>query len=79
MIVQALYGGKFAGRNFWNQLRRCIKHLRFESLLDDPNVWMHDSTRAYEQKYYKYVLLYVDDCLVISEKAEDILPKGIEK
>ena len=73
MIVQALYGGKVAGRNFWNQLRRCIKHLRFESLLDDPNVWMHDSTRADGTTYYEHVLLYVDGCLVIYDKAEDIL------
>jgi hypothetical protein len=29
------------------------------------------------QEYYEYVLLYVDDCLVISEKPEAILRKEI--
>ena len=38
---------------------------------------MSSSTRADGMKYYKYVLLYVDDCLIISDKAEYILRKEI--
>ena len=66
MLVLELYEGKFAVRDFWHHLIRSMKHLGFESCLDD--VWMHAPTRADETKYYEYVILYVNDCLVISEK-----------
>ena len=75
MIVWALYGGKFARREFWCHLRSCMKHLEFESCLDDSDVWIHASTREYGTKYHEYVLLYVDNFLIISEKAKNILRK----
>ena len=77
MIVQELYGGKVAGREFWHHLRRCMKHLVFESCLDDTNAWMHAFTRIDVTKYNEYVILYFDDLLVISDKAKDILRKDI--
>ena len=68
VIVRALYGGKSAGSNFWHHLQSCMDHLGFESSKYDPYVWMKLSTLADgETPYYEYVLLYVDDCLVISE------------
>jgi hypothetical protein len=49
-------------------------HLGFSSLRGNPDVWMrlskHTSTG---EVYYEYVLLYVDDVLVISERAEKVL------
>ena len=72
-------GGEIAGRKFWNQLRICMNHLGFESCLADPDVWMRASTRTYGTKYYEYVLMYVDDWLVISDKAKDILKQYIGK
>ena len=77
MIVRALYS-KVSGRDFLYQLRICMKHLGFESCLDNPNVYMRFYTRAYGMNYYEYVILYVEDFLVISEKAEYILQKEIE-
>jgi hypothetical protein len=49
-------------------------HLGFSSSRSDPDVWMRlsESTSTGEA-YYKYVLLYVDDVLVISERAEKVL------
>ena len=75
MIVQTLYRGKFVGRNFWHHLKICMNHLGFESCLDYSNVWMRDYTHADGTKYYEYVLLNVNDCLVISNKAEYIFAK----
>ena len=54
-----------------------MNNLVFESCLADPNIWMCASTRADGTKYYEYVLLYVEDFLVISDKARDILKKDI--
>ena len=73
IITRALYGGKCAGRDFWHHLRSCMKHLEFVSSRADPDVWMREATRKSGEKYYEYVLLYTDDCLVISERAESIL------
>ena len=77
LVVRALYGGKVAGRDFWHHLRECMARLGFTSSRADPDVWFRLSTRSTGEEYYEYVLLYVDDVLVISEKAEAVLRKEI--
>ena len=58
IITRALYGGKCAGRDFWNHLRRCMKHLEFELSIADPDILHRLSKHADGRNYYKYVLLY---------------------
>lgn len=78
LIKRALYGGKSAGRDFRNHLRRFMSEtLKFEPCPSDPDVWIRPAKRSNGEDYYEYVLLYVDDCLVISENAERILRKEI--
>ena len=77
MIIWALYGRKVSGRNFWHHLRSFMKYLGFESCLVDPNVWTRASTRADGTKYYEYILLYVDNFLVTSDKSKGLLRKEI--
>jgi len=77
IIVRALYGGKAAGRDFWHHLRSCMTHLGFKSKGGDPDVWMRPMTRKDGSQLYEYVLLYTDDCLVVSDNAESILKKEI--
>ena len=48
-------------------------HLGFKSCPADPDVWMRPAEKADGSKYYEFVLLYVDDTLVVSENAERIL------
>ena len=79
LIVRALYGGKAAGRDFWHHLRSCMEHLGFKSKGGDPDVWMRPCTRADGVELYEYVLLYTDDCLVVSDNAEGIPKKEIGK
>ena len=67
IIVRAAYGLKYAGADFRNHLCDCMEHLRCESCKADPDVWMRSATRTDGQDYYEYILLYVDDCLCISE------------
>jgi hypothetical protein len=45
----------------------------------DPDVWFRLLKRSTGDKYYKYVLLYVNNVLVVSEKAEAVLQKEIGK
>ena len=78
IITRALYGGKVAGRDYWHHLRDCMSEaLGFQSVLADPDVWRREATRSDGSKYYQYVLLYTDDVLVISERAEDVLRKEL--
>ena len=54
-----------------------MNHIKFTSCLSDPNFWMRPAIKSDGSKYYEYVLLYVDDCLVILENGEDILTQEI--
>jgi hypothetical protein len=38
LIWRALYGGKFAGRDFWHHLQDCMGQLGFTSSHADPDV-----------------------------------------
>ena len=46
--------------------------LNFKSCPADPDVWMRPALKADGNACYDYVLLYTDDALVVSEKAESI-------
>ena len=54
-------------------------HLGFRSSEVEPDVWMRPALRTDKSEYYEYVLLYVDNCLVLSEKAKDNIRKEIGK
>ena len=57
-----------------------MDHLGFELSEADPDFWMRRSTQGDgETPYYEYVLLYVDDCLVISDGAEYVIQSEIGK
>ena len=45
--------------------------------LADPDVWMQPAQKEDGAPCYDYVLLYMDDALVVSENAESILQKEI--
>ena len=77
LIHRALYGGKTAGKDFCNHLRSCMSHIGFKSCPADPDVWMRPAEKADGAPYYEYVLLYVDDTLVVSKNAERILREEI--
>ena len=77
LIHRALYGGKSAGRDFRNHLRSCMHHLNFQSCPADPHVWMRPAKKGDGSPCYDYVLLYMDNALVISDNAESILRNEI--
>ena len=79
IIVRALYGGKCAGRDFWHHLRSCMEHMGFSSSPANPDVWYRSANNKNREEYYEYVLLYTDDCLVLSERADSVLRDEIGK
>ena len=79
LIHRVLYGRKSVGKDFWNHLRSCMHHLNCKSCPTNPNVWMQPSKKADRFPCYDYILLYMDDTLVVSENAEQILRGEIGK
>jgi hypothetical protein len=79
LIHRALYGGKAAGRDFRNHLRKCMRFLNFASCPADPDVWMRPAQRADGSEYYEYILLYIDDALVVSDNGESVLREELGK
>ena len=79
LIWRALYGGKSAGKDFRNHLRSCMHHLDFIPCPADPDVWMRPAKKADGTRYWEYILLYVDDALVIGEDPENILRNELGK
>ena len=73
LIHRALYGGKAAGRDFRNHLHSCMEFLNFKSCLADHDVWMRPAIKSNSNTFYEYILLYMDDALIVSENAESIL------
>ena len=53
--------------------------LGFNSCFADPDVRMIQSKRDNGTSYYEYVLLYVDDCLIISDNSENVIQMEIGK
>jgi hypothetical protein len=62
-----------AGWDFWHHLCDCMCRLGFTSSCADPDVWFRLLKQKTGEQYYKYVLLYVDNVLVISKNAEKVL------
>ena len=75
LVKRALYGMKSAASDFRNYLRDCMDHLGYSPYRADPDLWMRLAKLDNGLDYYEYMLLYVDDCLVISVNSEESLNK----
>ena len=64
---------KSASASFRSFMAEKLDNLGFVTLAADPNVWMRLAVKASGKEYYQYILVYVDDILVISMAAKDIL------
>ena len=54
-----------------------MEFLRFKSKGGDPDVCMRPATKNDGTEVYEYVILYTNDCLVVSENDESILKNEI--
>ena len=77
LIRRALYGGKSSGADFWRHLRTYMDHLGFKSCKGDCDVWMREAKKDDGSEYWEYILLYVDDALVISERGEKVIKEEL--
>jgi hypothetical protein len=54
-----------------------MDQLGFTSSCADPDVWLRLSKQSTGEGYYEYVLLYVNNVLVISENVDNVLQREI--
>ena len=73
LIVRALYGLRTSGARWRDHLAGTLRDLGFKSCLADPDVYMRPATRPDGHHYYEYILVYVDDLLVVSHQAQLIM------
>jgi hypothetical protein len=73
LVVKALYGLKSASFSFGSYMAEKLTAMNFQSSMADPDVWMRAAAKGDGEKYYEYVLMYVDDILAISCNAWAIL------
>jgi hypothetical protein len=75
LIVWALYGLKSSGAAWHAHLAQTMSDLKFRPCVADPDVWLRPAVKGNGDKYYEYVLIYVDDILAVSEKPDRIREK----
>jgi hypothetical protein len=69
VIKRALYGLKSSAHAYRIHLADYMKHLGYLPCLADNDVWYKAETKPDGLKYYAYVLIYVDNILVIHHDA----------
>ena len=70
IVVWALYCLKYSKAAFRNHLEDCMQHLVFSPCPDDLDILMKPMVRSDDGfDYYTYVLIYVDDAMVIYHDA----------
>ena len=68
MIVRALYGLAGSGKAWHSHLSDTLRNaLGYRPTLGDPDVWMKEERKKNGDAYYAYILVYVDDILIIHE------------
>jgi len=75
IIVRALYGLGSAGNSFNSHISNCMRHLGYKNCRADHDLWYKADVHPDGEPYYKYLLLYVDDCLAIGLDAAQELKR----
>ena len=65
-VKKALYGLKSSGASFRVFLAEHLDNIGFKSSVADPDVWMREATKPDSERYYEYILYYVNDILCMS-------------
>jgi len=73
LVVRALYGLKSSEAMWCSHFAATLRDLCFQSCLTDPDVWLHPATKEDGEEYYEYILVYVDDLLICSHRAAQLL------
>ena len=73
--MRALYRLKSVGAAFRSNLADCMKCMGYASCLAHTDFWIRAEVRHDGEKYYVYILLYVDDVLSMNYITDDVLKR----
>ena len=73
IVVRALYGLKSSGAAFRSKLLADLREMGYQSTRADADVYIKARSKGSGESYYEYILCYVDDILVISERPEEFM------
>ena len=73
LIVGALYGLKSSGARWRDHMAATLREGGFASHRGDPDVWVQPTVKPNGDKYWEYVLCYVDDILCISHEPQVVM------
>ena len=72
-IVRALYVLKSSGALWWDHMAASLRDAGFASCKADPDIWMKAAVKPNGDKYWAYILCYVDNLLVISHQPQEVM------
>jgi hypothetical protein len=72
-IIRALYGLKSSGAHWRDHMAASLRDAGFVSCKADPDVWMRAAVKLNGDKYWAYVLCYVDNLLIVSHKPQEVM------
>jgi hypothetical protein len=68
-----MYGLKSSGAAWHAQLSETLYGMGFKPSLADADVWYKAACKDNGFEYYEYILVYVDDILVISHRPRTVM------
>ncbi|KAI2489323.1 Reverse transcriptase (RNA-dependent DNA polymerase) [Fragilaria crotonensis] len=74
-VVRALYGLKSSGAAWRSMFNSTILEMGFVPTVADPDVYRRANVKPDGFKYYEYILVYVDDVLIISHDTDTHLKR----
>jgi hypothetical protein len=77
LIIRALYGLNSSGAAWRAHLASTLQQLGYKSCLVDPDVWFRSASKEDGFAYHEYVLVFVDDLLVLSHQGDKTM-KALE-
>ena len=72
-IIHVLYGLKSSGAHWQDHMAASLRDTGFVSCKADPDVWMKAAAKLNGDKYWAYVLCYVNDLLIVSHKPQEVM------
>ena len=67
IILMVLYDLKSGGAAFRAFLAERLEEIVFKSSITDPDVWIRPTTKADDNHYYEFILVYVDYLIAMSQ------------
>ena len=67
VTVRALYGLRTSGAAWRHHFAEALSDMGFKSSYADPDVWLRPEVTLSGKKTYSYIMVYVDDLLIISQ------------